>query len=292
MYFVYVLSCADKTYHYGVTRNLENRLAYHQNGENPNAYTFDRRPVKLCFEKAFKDVRKANLFIEQFAAFKDDSWEELFTGKVVFEVTDLATEREIKRQIQSITLPATYLGNIAYLNQLRDKDELILDKNEPFQKQTYRSRCTILAANGIQNLIVPVIRPNGKATKMSEALISYVENWQKDHQKAIESAYARAAFYDFYGPDLLEIIGKKHERLIDLNLALTQFMVEAFKLNCTVRLGSETEATDRMGKMLAHPKTTIATPFKSYHQLHAQDQFAPNLSAIDLLFNEGIMLVD
>ena len=57
--FVYILECSDKTYYTGVTNNLELRLEQHQSGINPNAYTFNRRPVKLVFHEVFNSPLQA-----------------------------------------------------------------------------------------------------------------------------------------------------------------------------------------------------------------------------------------
>ena len=44
-YYVYILLCTDNTYYTGVTDDLETRFLYHQNGQNPNSYTYNKRPV-------------------------------------------------------------------------------------------------------------------------------------------------------------------------------------------------------------------------------------------------------
>jgi len=53
---VYILKCSDNSYYIGYTsRNLEVRIAEHQSGENPKAYTFKRRPLKLIWHEEFSD---------------------------------------------------------------------------------------------------------------------------------------------------------------------------------------------------------------------------------------------
>ncbi len=49
MLYVYILKCNDGKYYTGVTNDLDTRLQQHQEGENPTAYTFHRRPVELVF---------------------------------------------------------------------------------------------------------------------------------------------------------------------------------------------------------------------------------------------------
>lgn len=58
-YYVYILQCRDGSYYTGVTNDYQRRLEEHQIGESPTAYTFKRRPVKLVYVAAFKDVDDA-----------------------------------------------------------------------------------------------------------------------------------------------------------------------------------------------------------------------------------------
>ena len=58
-YSVYILLCSDKSYYTGVTNNIEERLLQHQQGVDPNAYTFKRRPVELVYQHAFREVTDA-----------------------------------------------------------------------------------------------------------------------------------------------------------------------------------------------------------------------------------------
>lgn len=58
-YFVYILKCSDGSYYTGVTNNYEKRLLDHQNGLNPKAYTYRRRPVTLMYVAMFEDIHDA-----------------------------------------------------------------------------------------------------------------------------------------------------------------------------------------------------------------------------------------
>jgi putative endonuclease len=57
--FVYILECADGSFYTGVTNNLDRRIAEHQEGDDPKAYTFSRRPVKLVYFEDHSDPHYA-----------------------------------------------------------------------------------------------------------------------------------------------------------------------------------------------------------------------------------------
>ena len=48
-YRVYILLCSDGSYYTGSTSDLDKRLQQHQEGVNPDSYTYSRRPVKLIW---------------------------------------------------------------------------------------------------------------------------------------------------------------------------------------------------------------------------------------------------
>jgi predicted GIY-YIG superfamily endonuclease len=60
-YYVYILQCADGSYYTGLTTDLEYRVAQHNAGEIPGAYTLSRRPVKLIWFDEFPSKHEAFL---------------------------------------------------------------------------------------------------------------------------------------------------------------------------------------------------------------------------------------
>jgi putative endonuclease len=48
-YIVYILKCADGSYYTGSTDDIKKRLWQHEQGVEPSAYTYSRRPVKLLW---------------------------------------------------------------------------------------------------------------------------------------------------------------------------------------------------------------------------------------------------
>jgi putative endonuclease len=84
-YFVYIVECSDGLYYTGVTNDLDRRLAEHNEGINPTAFTFKRRPVILRYWLRFTDINQAIDWEKQLkgwgrkkkeALFKED-WEEI-----------------------------------------------------------------------------------------------------------------------------------------------------------------------------------------------------------------------
>ena len=55
-YFVYTLLCADGSFYFGVTNDVERRVWQHNSGEDPDSYTCERRPVTLVHCSGFSSV--------------------------------------------------------------------------------------------------------------------------------------------------------------------------------------------------------------------------------------------
>lgn len=165
----------------------------------------------------------------------------------------------------------------------------MIDEHEIYQKQTFRNRSIILTANGPQNLSVPVIRQNGKNTLVSETKISYVENWLKDHQRAIESAYRNTPYYQYYSDGIFEILERNNESLFDLNWDLTQFLIDKIGLSVALKRATESpEISDNDYRRTFQPK--LMSDFESHHYIQTFEErhgFHSNPSIIDLLFSEG-----
>lgn len=188
-----------------------------------------------------------------------------------------------------IILPTSYLPNIEYFKVLFENSQVKIDLFERYEKQTYRSRCTILSANGHLNLSVPVIKKNGKNTLVKDVEISYAENWQKDHLKAIESAYRNTPYFEFYWDAIENIILEQHHFLCELNQELMLLLLSKFGLTVNVTNTStfiDFEANDF--RKTLHPKNETGFVTKKYIQTFEERYgFINNPSALDLLFNEG-----
>jgi predicted GIY-YIG superfamily endonuclease len=54
-----MIRCADGSFYVGVTSALDQRIAMHYLGRDPDAYTHSRRPVSLVFSQEFSHPGEA-----------------------------------------------------------------------------------------------------------------------------------------------------------------------------------------------------------------------------------------
>lgn len=177
---------------------------------------------------------------------------------------------------------------------------------ENYQKQSYRNRCRFYAADGVQALSFPIVHEGGTHKQpISDIRIDYSTPWLIQHKRAIVSAYRTSAYFEYYQDELFEIMDRKPERLIDLNMDILRFLIDKTGLSIDLRTtsgysreGIQTEADGSVVicedlRETIHPKRpdTILRDLnleKPYFQVFSRKYgFQADLSVMDLLFNEG-----
>jgi putative endonuclease len=86
---VYILRCADNSFYTGITNNVEKRFAQHQEGYDPDSYTYSRRPVELVYCADFLDPKQAIAFEKQVKGWSRAKKEALIAGNWN-KITELA----------------------------------------------------------------------------------------------------------------------------------------------------------------------------------------------------------
>ena len=158
---------------------------------------------------------------------------------------------------------------------------------ENYQKQSYRNRCYFFSSQGRESLTVPIVRGRSELP-VRDVRIDYSTPWVVRSKRAIVSAYKSAAYFDHYSDGLFAILDSMPETLWELDLALIGYFNEKLGLNAEIRL-TEYYARDAQDRAVIHPKKPDPWASKRpYFQVFAQKHgFIPNLSVMDLLFNEG-----
>ncbi|MDL5049329.1 WbqC family protein [Oscillatoria amoena NRMC-F 0135] len=186
-----------------------------------------------------------------------------------------------------------YLPSIAYFGVLLKHERVVLEAHEHFAKQSFRNRCTILTANGVQNLVVPLTGKHGKVT-IKEVRIDYSQKWLNNHWRAITSAYRNAPYFEHYADDLHDILFRQPTFLYDLNRELLTICLKWLRSDIPVLETSAYEktvvqgVTDFRNALIAKKTETLDkyyTPVP-YAQVFGK-AFVKHLSFVDLIFCQG-----
>ncbi len=170
-----------------------------------------------------------------------------------------------------------------------------VELQENYQKQSYRNRCYILSADGAQMLQVPVV--HGTSWAMADVRVDYATPWVVRTQRALDTAYETAAYYEYYRDEVFALLDARPETLWELNLSTAQFLLDkmgvAAELAPSAQFAIPGSVADDY-RYAVHPKRndTVLRDLgleKPYYQVFRDRMggFTPRLSGLDLLFNEG-----
>lgn len=194
--------------------------------------------------------------------------------------------------MDQVLLSTAYLPPVEYFALLLSENAAI-EREERYQKQSYRNRTVIMNGNGALNLIIPTIH-DGRMGIVKDVRIEYVTPWQRAHWRSIESAYNNTPYYLYYKDALKPFFEREYEYLFDFNLQLIQTLMQLLRLDREIQTTTTfTPYTSEDTRLLIHPKHSrkedypfrLKTPY--YQVFEGKFGFVPNLSVIDLLFNEG-----
>ena len=183
-----------------------------------------------------------------------------------------------------------YFPCISYMARFLAESEPVVEIWETYHKQTYRNRCRVMTANGVESLSVPVVKENGNHTMTKDITISPTEPWQHIHSRCLESAYKASPYFDHYYDYLKPIFEGRFERLVDLNDAALQAVLKMLKVNKEIVHTTDyiREAENDLREVFSPKKPFDENLFPAYYQVFSEKfSFASDLSVLDLIFNEG-----
>ena len=214
-----------------------------------------------------------------------------------------------------VVLQPGYLPWLGFFDQLRRADVFVYYDDFQYDKHGWRNRNRIKTQSGPLWLTVPVRHGDAGFPRILDVEIDGRTPWARKHVSSVRQAYARAPFLARYLPALEEVLQRKWERLVDLDMACVDLMAGWFGLRTRIErssaLGIQGERSERLAAICARFGATryvsgdaaaeyldvgvferagIAVEWQRYEhptypQLHGA--FIPYMSALDLLLNCG-----
>lgn len=208
---------------------------------------------------------------------------------------------------------SSYVPWMGYFGLIEKSDEFIFLDDVQYTKRDWRNRNFVKTANGPVMLTVPVCA--GARSKSIEAVEINGEGWAARHWATISQAYAKAAYFATYEGAFRVIYENPPKLLSVLNRALVRTACDLIgiktKLSISTDYGRFSGRNERLVSLCAAAGAThylsgpaakaylTPEPFKkvgievefmvydypAYRQLHGP--FLPNMSILDLIFNEG-----
>ncbi|OGZ64158.1 MAG: hypothetical protein A3A98_04225 [Candidatus Staskawiczbacteria bacterium RIFCSPLOWO2_01_FULL_40_39] len=211
-----------------------------------------------------------------------------------------------------------YLPWLGFFDRIIKSDALVILDDVGYEKNGFINRNKIKKKNqaGWQYITVPV-QGRSPHKKINEVLIDNTKHWQQNHLAIIKENYQKAPYFKEYFLFLEEALGKKWEKMSDLDIYLLRSVAGFLELKPAIAItstmdvkGVKTERLVNICKSLG-ADTYLAGPggkdymdlelFKKegikvifqefkhpeYSQQFMEQGFLPGMSIIDLLFNHG-----
>ena len=214
-----------------------------------------------------------------------------------------------------------YIPWLGYLDRMRKADLFVVLDHVQFERRNYQNRTTILLEGEGKLLTVPVVQLSQKETILEKAIDNSEtgnRQWGPIHYKTLKYAYRKAPYFAQYAPRLQEILEARWDKLLDLDLAMLDFVRDAFGITTPLARSSQMSVEGARSELLLNicrkvgPGTTflgglggsrgyldleafaqagIGVQWQEFaHPTYKQcsgEAFVPGLMSLDALFNCG-----
>ena len=194
----------------------------------------------------------------------------------------------IKHRNSRAVFAPQYFGSVDYYALLSSFGKVYVNIDLRADKRFKSAhRCKIVDTRDEIMLTVPVVHASGKQS-WNDIAVSAHGCWWSNHLTALESAYGRTPFFDYYIDRFRPIFEKKYDSgeisVGQLDCQCDKIIREILGIDNEVVYGSPDEHIDFD---FSHEKE-IRLCTEPYYQIRSQELgFRYNLSILDLIFNVG-----
>ena len=190
----------------------------------------------------------------------------------------------------NVLIHPNYFPVISHFKLMVNSKKIIFELNDNFKKQTYRNRTYIYGANGLLLLSIPVIHSQKNRKKFKDVKIAYDHDWLSQHWKSFQTSYRSSPFFEYYEDKLVDLYKKKEKYLYDFNLRSIDVLFEMLQINIDYDFTESYNENYSEALDLRNNYNKLNSDFgvKQYTQVfESKHGYIENLSALDLIFNEG-----
>jgi WbqC-like protein len=147
-----------------------------------------------------------------------------------------------------------FLPWLGYLDRMAQADLFVVLDHVQFERRNYQNRTRILCDGEARWFTVPVVQ-RSQLERIDEKRIDNTASgndrwWGPKHYKTLCYAYREAEHFGAYAARLRDLLETQHERLLDLNLLLLDFLRDAFEIRTPLAMSSRIGATGRKSELL------------------------------------------
>lgn len=178
-----------------------------------------------------------------------------------------------------ICFPLYFAAPLAWYAAAIGHNKICIADNHIFPGHPWMNRIAFTGKQGRQSFSIPLVSLS-RHGRYRDVEISYRSNWHRQLVNALRTCYGKSPFFEYFDYRLEPIILREYQFLWDLNYAMLEETLQCLKVSAALK----TLVTD------SENMECLEREFEpGYYQVFAEHTgFIPNLSILDLLFNEGM----
>lgn len=190
-----------------------------------------------------------------------------------------------------VALPPLYFPPAAYYALIAACGKACVDTTLPYDKRRKEThRCVIADTRGPLELTVPIEKPDfSRKPSWADVRLSNHGQWWDKHRTALESAYGRTPYFEFYIDRLLAFFNRdtvgNYRDVASLNRAVNREICGILSIPEPVYTISEAVTPENDYRRTTFKET--GSPVEYYQVRRATLGFIGGLSVLDLIFNMG-----
>ena len=191
----------------------------------------------------------------------------------------------------TVVLPPQFCASAEYYAVMAAYGSAIIHDGMPYDKRFKSThRAEIADTRGRLTLTVPVSKPHGRCT-WAQTTVSPHDEWWTIHFTALESAYGRTPWFEYYADDFRPLFsaGQVGRSLTDFDADFDSLVRRLLSIPTQVRHCADHDFQPQPGALdLRRADFDTMVTIAPYWQVRADSLgFTGGLSVLDLLFNLG-----
>jgi WbqC-like protein len=212
-----------------------------------------------------------------------------------------------------------YLPWLGYLHRMAQVDLFVVLDHVQFERRNYQNRSQIRIDGEARWLTVPVQQHSQKERIVDKVIDNSdtARPWSRNHFATLRYAYRDAGYFSTYAAELNKIFDAQWNTLVELDLAMLEFLRDAFDIRTPIVRSSDLQVDGAKAELILNLCRAVKAdallagfggsrgyleaevfaahgiqirPHQFTHPAYKQcgaAPFIPGLAGVDLLFNAG-----
>ena len=134
-----------------------------------------------------------------------------------------------------ILIESMFCPPVSVVAAMAHNNTVVLEAHENYQKRSFRNRMYIKTAQGQELFSIPLQKGKNQQCNIGDVIISQDDNWILHLSKVMRTNYGSAPYYQDYIHDLIDVVSKSHESLLELNNSVLSWILHTIGISVDIQ---------------------------------------------------------